>query len=108
VFLQYADPASAGNSCDIHVGDMTWTGGVGRLRFAVPDVRPGTYWILADVQGVCWRFGDRVGALLTLSVLPRAVTELSPALVAGVASAVAVMVVTGAILFRRRRRAGGG
>jgi hypothetical protein len=103
VFLQRADPESAGNSCDTRIGAMTWAGGVGTRRFQVPDVPPGTYWILAAVQGSCWRFGDRAG-VLTLTVLPGGDAGPSPALLAAMVASVAVVIV-GGLMIRQRRGA---
>lgn len=102
VFLQRADPASPGNSCDTPIGDMTWTGGVGTLRFQVPDVPPGPYWILATIEGACWRFGTRAG-VLTLTVLPGGTKGPSPTLV-GAVVAIAAGAIVGALIIRRRRR----
>jgi hypothetical protein len=103
VFLQPADPGSAGNSCDTPVGVMTWAGGVGTLQFQVPSVPPGPYWILITSDGACTRFGTRAGDLLTLTVLAAGAPGPSPALLAAIA-AMATAVAVGVLMIRRRRR----
>jgi len=101
LFLQGADSASAGNACDTPIGDMTWTDGRGTLRFQVPAVPPGAYWVTASVQGACWRFGDRSG-VLTLTVTPGGNAGVPLPLVgAGVAAAAAAA--SAALQLRRRR-----
>lgn len=102
VFLQRAAAQSAGNSCDTPIGDMTWVGGVGTLRFQVPAIDPGTYWILAAVQGGCWRFGDGTG-VLTLTVLPSVKTDALLPLLGGAAVGAAGIIVLGLLLRRRFR-----
>ncbi len=102
VFLQLADPASTGNACTTRVGDLTWTSGVGRARFQVPEVKPGEYWLLITVQGACWRFGDATGVLV-LTILPTGnggPLSLPVLLAIGVALAT---VVAGVIVGLRRR-----
>lgn len=92
VFLQRADESSFGNSCDLRIGSLVWSGGVGTLRFRVPETPPGDYWVLAEVQGQCWRFGN-VAGVLTLSVrggpgtVPQAVLPLAVAAAIGFAAA---------------------
>jgi hypothetical protein len=102
VYLQRADPASLGNSCDTPIGTMTWAGGVGSLRFQVPEVPGGPYWVLVLTQGACERFGTRTD-LLTLTVRPTTAMRPSPAIVGG-AVAIAVVLTVGAVLARRRRK----
>jgi hypothetical protein len=102
LFVQRADPSSSGNACDTHVGDLTWTNGVGRARFQVPDVPPGSYWLLITVQGACWRFGDATG-VLALTVLPAADRGPVPVLILLGIGAGLVAVVAGVIASRRRR-----
>jgi hypothetical protein len=101
-FLQRADPASPGNSCDTPIGTMAWIGGVGTLRFQVPDVPAGGYWVLVLTQGACERFGVGTG-ILTLTVRPPTAADLSPAVIA-VAVATAAAVSVGLLVIRRRRR----
>jgi hypothetical protein len=101
VYLQRADPNSAGNSCDTRIGDMTWAGGVATLRFQVPTVPAGTYWIVADVQGGCWRFGEGAG-VLTLTVLPAGDAAPPPILLAAAVAVAAALIVV-VLLIRRRR-----
>lgn len=100
VFLQRASQ-SAGNGCDTPVGAMTWADGLGTLRFQVPPVDPGTYWILAAVQGACWRFGDGAG-VLTLTVLPSAGSSVSLPLLGAIIGG-AAMVVAAILLVRHSR-----
>ena len=101
-FLQRADPASAGNSCDIPIGDMTWAAAVGTVRFQVPDVPPGSYWLLVLSEGACERFGTRAGALLTLNVLPSEAKGPAPTLVAAVVAFAATICVLAVVRWRRR------
>jgi hypothetical protein len=105
LFLQPADPNSPGNACDLRVGDLTWAGGVGRARFQVPTLQPGSYWVLMTVQGGCWRFGDATG-ILTLAVLPALPATapglpLPPVLVA-IGALTAALAVALALIRRRR------
>lgn len=102
LWLQRADPTSPGNACDLRVGDLTWADGVGHARFRVPDVQPGSYWVLATVQGACWRFGDQTD-VLTLTVLAPVDSGPSPVLLAVAVGALVVLAVSGGILVRRRR-----
>jgi hypothetical protein len=102
VYLQRADPASLGNSCDTPIGTMTWVDGVGSFRFQVPDVPGGPYWVLVLTQGACERFGTRTD-LLTLTVRPLAAMGPSPAIVGG-AVAIVVVLTVGALLARRWRQ----
>jgi hypothetical protein len=102
VFLQRAATQSAGNGCDTPVGSMTWADGLGTLRFQVPPVDPGTYWILAAVQGGCWRFGDGAG-VLTLTVLPSAGGGVSLLILVGAIVGGAAMVVAAILLVRHSR-----
>jgi hypothetical protein len=101
-YLQRADPASPGNSCDAPIGTLTWAGGVGTLRFQVPDVPSGAYWILVLTQGACERFGTRTD-LLTLTVRPNGATG-PPSAIVGVAVAIVVGVTIGALVIRRQRQ----
>jgi hypothetical protein len=102
LWLQRADPNRSGNECDLRVGDLTWASGVGHARFQVLDVQPGSYWLLATVQGACWRFGDQAG-VLTFTVLPPVDSGPSPVLLTVAIGALIVVVVSGGILVRRRR-----
>jgi hypothetical protein len=104
LWIQRADPNSPGNACDIRVGDLTWADGVGHARFKVPDVQPGSYWLLATVEGGCWRFGAATG-ILTLTVLAPVGAGPSPALLAVGIGAVVVVALTGVVLGRRTRGA---
>ncbi len=94
-------PSSAGNACDTPIGDMTWTDGRGTLRFQIPAVPPGAYWVTASVQGACWRFGDRSG-VLTLTVMPGGNAGVPLPLV-GAAVAAAAAAASAVLLLRRRR-----
>jgi len=99
LWLARADLTNSELACDTRLGDLTWARGVGHARFQVPDVQPGTYWILATVQGGCWRFGSATG-ILTLTVLPVA-GGVTPGLVAAVVG-MAVIVIGALKLLRRR------
>lgn len=101
-YLQRADPASPGNSCDTPIGTMSWAGGIGSLRFQVPDVPAGAYWVLVLTQGACERFGTGT-ELLTLTVRPHAATGPSPGIVGG-AVAIVVVLTVGALLVCRWRQ----
>ena len=100
VFLQPTSDAD-GNRCGSPVGTMTWSGGDGSATFRVPDVAAGTYWVLAQVEGACWRFGDADSSgPLVLTVVPaRGLTP--PALTA---LAVFGLILAASILWARRRR----
>ncbi len=102
VYLQRADPSSTGNLCDTTIGAMTWASGVGTLRFQVPDVGPGPYWITASIQGACWRVGDLSNGVLVLTVLPGATPWLPLVLITGTA-AIALLLVGLAVVRRVRR-----
>lgn len=106
VFLQPADPASTGNACDTPVGSMTWTDGIGTLRFQVPEVSAGTYWILAMVQDECWRFGGGTG-VLTPTVLPGGDRGASPVLLGSLGAIVVAVLIGGAMVLRRGGRSRG-
>lgn len=99
MYLQRADPLSAGNSCDATIGAMTWASGVGTLRFQVPDVAPGPYWIMAAIQGACWRVGDPSNGVLLLTVLPGGTPGLLLLLVTGTVATALLLV--GVVLVRR-------
>ena len=81
---------------------MTWSGGIGTLRFQVPEVPQGTYWILVLNEGACERFGTREGGVLELSVIPDGGKAPSLVLVT-VVVAIGAALAVGAVIFRLRR-----
>jgi hypothetical protein len=102
LFLQLADPSSAGNLCSNRVGALTWKDGVGQARFQVPAVQPGEYWFLVTVQGGCWRFGNGAG-ILTLTILA-AGDPSSPSVPLVLAVGIGLAAVVGTVLIGLRRR----
>lgn len=103
MYLQRADPTSTGNSCNTPIGAMTWASGVGTLKFQVPDVGSGPYWITATIQGACWRVGDPSNGVLVLTVLPGATPWLPLVLLTGMA-AIALLLVALVVVRRAGRR----
>lgn len=110
IFLQRADNNSSGNVCEIGIGALEWAGATGSLRFEVPELPPGSYWVLASVQGQCWRFGNGKGVLV-LSILPNATVaggstaaggSASTLVAAAAASLLLLAGVCGSVISRRR------
>lgn len=100
VFLQPTSDA-AGNRCESPVGTIAWSGGDGSATFRVPNLAAGSYWVLAEVEGSCWRFGDADSrGLLVLTVVP-ASGLTGPALAA---LAVVALMFAASVLWVRRKR----
>lgn len=62
--------ASCGSASSSLLGYLRWQGNTGRLRFTIPAVEGGEYYVLLHLatEGQCWRIGGPPGSSLVLTV----------------------------------------
>ena len=61
---------SCGSASASLLGYLRWQGNTGRLRFRIPEVERGEYYVLLQLatEGQCWRIGGPPGSPLVLTV----------------------------------------
>ena len=103
MYLQRADPASTGNSCNTPIGAMTWASGVGTLKFQVPTWDQGRTGSRqrSKVRAGVWATPSN--GVLVLTVLPGATPWLPLVLRPGMA-AIALLLVALVVVRRAGRR----